>query len=250
MTIEIKYKSTAYISLIASICFHLLLIIWIVFSKSSIKNKVDVTPVFSEVFTDDNVIKKAAPVYSSIPKTAAGASITEGNSSGNNNKQGTQEIIKTSTNNPGGSGTQATANKTPLPGSNIITANGSGEGVNINSGRGNGGAGTGSGAGSGIGTYGTANAGGKELAKLPFIPRQILEVLPKNNESASGEISVHLKINTDGTVKEHKIVKNTLNNPERLNSVLKALYKSRWEAVTYKGSKVEYWIEKTYTFNK
>ena len=88
------------------------------------------------------------------------------------------------------------------------------------------------------------------MPKLPFVPRQVMEVLPKNIESAEGEISVHIRINTNGTVNEYKIIRNTTTHPECLNAVVKALNKSRWEAVSYNGGKIEYWVEKNYIFGR
>lgn len=247
MTFEIKYKPNVYLSLGISLCFHLAIILCALCFNIKIKNKTESATIFSEVLTNETIVKHSAPLYSSMPDKKTATTTSEGNAARNNNTGGTQELVKTTAANTGGSG--STVNTSPLPGSNIITADGSRESINVNSGSGKGN-GTGDGTGSGIGAYGTGNAAGGALAKLPFIPRQILEVLPQNNLSAEGEITVHLKINTEGKVKEYKIVKNTSSQPECLGSVLKAVYKSRWESVIYKGSKIEYWVEKTYTFNK
>lgn len=87
------------------------------------------------------------------------------------------------------------------------------------------------------------------LPRLPFVPRQVLEVVPeKEDDNTEGEIDLILRIGTDGSVKEHKVNSNTTNSFRYLNNVIKAAYKSRWEAVTYKGDKVEYWVEKKYSF--
>ena len=86
--------------------------------------------------------------------------------------------------------------------------------------------------------------------ELPFVPRQILEVLPQNvDKNAKGYIDLALKIGTDGHVLGHKIIDNTTGSQEILQSVLKAAYKSKWERVKINNSKIVYWIEKTYRFN-
>ena len=86
--------------------------------------------------------------------------------------------------------------------------------------------------------------------QLPFIPRQILEVLPKNQDSDfKGYIEMKLKIGTDGKVIEHKVLKNTTGSQQCLKSVITAAYKSKWEPVKIKNNKIVYWVEKTYRFN-
>ncbi len=101
---------------------------------------------------------------------------------------------------------------------------------------------------------GTSNNSGSGIAlnapELPFVPRQILEVLPQNvDKNAKGFIDLALKIGTDGHVLEHKIIDNTTGSNDILQSVLKAAYKSKWEAVKINNSHVVYWVEKTYKFN-
>lgn len=117
----------------------------------------------------------------------------------------------------------------------------------IGSGMGTGsGTGIGSGSGSGIGD---GSGWGVGYNALPFIPRQILEVLPQNVEGAKGEIILMLKISVDGSVKEHKVIYNTTDDQLCLKNTLEAAYKSRWEKIKMEGTKIEYWIEKTYKFN-
>ena len=113
-----------------------------------------------------------------------------------------------------------------------------------------------SGAGTGKGTggvdgkgYGYGSGLGKDYTPLPFVPRQILEVIPQNVEDANGEIVLLLKIGIDGIVKEHKVVMNTTGDSEVLKHVLDAAHKSRWEKIKMDGRQVEYWIEKTYRYN-
>ncbi|MCU7496950.1 MAG: hypothetical protein HF314_09120 [Ignavibacteria bacterium] len=101
----------------------------------------------------------------------------------------------------------------------------------------------------GLGGY-PKGGGIGDLPRLPFIPRQVLEVVPeKPDDNIQGEIDLILRIGTDGFVKEHRVSSNTTNSYRYLNNVIKAAYKSRWEAVTYNGGRVEYWVEKKYSFN-
>ncbi len=86
--------------------------------------------------------------------------------------------------------------------------------------------------------------------QLPFVPRQILEVLPQNVDgNAKGLIVIELKIGTDGKVIEHKVISNTTGSQKYLQSVITASYKSKWESVKIKNNNVVYWVEKTYRFN-
>jgi hypothetical protein len=108
------------------------------------------------------------------------------------------------------------------------------------------GTGIGSGKGKGIGDGSDWGVGSRSL---PFVPRQILEVLPQNIEREKGEILILLKIGKDGYVKEHKVIINTIDDPIGLRNVLEAAYKSRWEKIKIEGSQIEYWVEKKYRFN-
>lgn len=112
----------------------------------------------------------------------------------------------------------------------------------LNSGSGGIGSGSGGGIGSGQGS-------GSDYLSLPFVPRQILEVVPPNVEGVKGTIILVLKIGTDGFIKEDKIIYNTTNNAECLKNTIEAVYKSRWEQVKIEGKQIQYWIEKTYKFN-
>lgn len=107
------------------------------------------------------------------------------------------------------------------------------------------GTGIGSGNGKGIGDGSDWGLGSRSL---PFVPRQILEVLPQNVDGEKGEILLLLKIGKDGFVKEHKVIINTLDNTLGLKNVLEAAYKSRWEKIKMEGTQIEYWIEKKYRF--
>jgi hypothetical protein len=111
-------------------------------------------------------------------------------------------------------------------------------------GAGSGGIGGGKGSGMGDGS-----GSGSGYISLPFVPRQILEVVPQNVEGVKGTIILVLKIGTDGFVKEDKIIYNTTNNSECLKNTIEAAYKSRWEQIKIEGKQIQYWIEKTYKFN-
>jgi len=98
--------------------------------------------------------------------------------------------------------------------------------------------------------YGFGKGFGSGYNQLPFMPRQVLEVLPQKIEDVNGMIVLLLKINTFGNVKEHKVILNSTGNTECLQYVLVAAYKSRWESIKVEGNQVEYWIEKTYKFSE
>ena len=80
-------------------------------------------------------------------------------------------------------------------------------------------------------------------------PRQLVEVVPEEiDEEISGIIVLSLKIGIDGSILEHKVVKNSTNNA-CLQKVLKAAYSSRWEPAIFRGKAIEFWVEKTYIIN-
>ena len=91
--------------------------------------------------------------------------------------------------------------------------------------------------------------GAYEFSSLPFTPRQILEVVPKEINGAEGQVVVSLKIGEDGYVKEHKIIKDNTNKNECVKSVIASVYKSRWQPIIIEGERIEYWVEKVYKFN-
>lgn len=105
------------------------------------------------------------------------------------------------------------------------------------------------GSGYGNSNHISANNLGIDAAQLPFIPKQILEVLPSNTDGdITGYIDLRLKIGTDGRVIEHKVIANTTGSNKYLHNVIVAAYKSRWEPVKIDNNKIDYWVEKTYTF--
>ncbi len=103
--------------------------------------------------------------------------------------------------------------------------------------------------GNGIGSSNISVKNGLDAPELPFVPKQILEVLPNsNNDDITGFIDIRLKIGTDGKVIEHKVIENTTGSKQYLQSVIAAAYKSRWEPIKINNNKIVYWVEKTYTF--
>ncbi len=85
--------------------------------------------------------------------------------------------------------------------------------------------------------------------ELPYVPRQIIEVLPQVQDlKISGEIVLKLLIDTRGRMKTYRLVSNTTGNPQSVQRVLQAVRKSRWEVVRLGEQKVEYWITKRYRF--
>lgn len=88
-----------------------------------------------------------------------------------------------------------------------------------------------------------------QIEQLPFKPRQIFEVVPQKNEDVNGTISLSLKIDTLGKVINYIILKSTIDNRNCLNNVISAASKSRWQPAEINGKKVEFWVEKSYTFN-
>lgn len=96
---------------------------------------------------------------------------------------------------------------------------------------------------------GSNKTSNEKIEQLPFKPRQIFEVVPPKNEDVNGVISLSLKIDTLGNVINCIILKNTIENESCINSVISAASKSRWQPAEIDGKKVEYWVEKSYTFN-
>ena len=88
-----------------------------------------------------------------------------------------------------------------------------------------------------------------ELEGLPYMPRQVLEVLPEKTENnPKGEILLSLHIDKNGKVKAHKVISNTTQSDICLQHVIKAAYSSRWQPVIIDSNIYEYWIYKSYQF--
>jgi hypothetical protein len=101
---------------------------------------------------------------------------------------------------------------------------------------------------SGIGNSSINKTGSSSVS--PFIPRQILEVIPKKvDENIRGIIKLSLKIGKDGKVVSYIVLLNTTDCSECLKNVIAAIHKSEWEPASVNGNKIEYWIEKSYKFN-
>ena len=89
-----------------------------------------------------------------------------------------------------------------------------------------------------------------DIEGLPYIPRQILEVLPEQDDiPCQGAVSLALHIGRDGSVKNHRLLDNTTNSEICLQNILKAAYKTRWQPVILESQIYEYWIEKVYRFD-
>ncbi len=91
---------------------------------------------------------------------------------------------------------------------------------------------------------------GNELVdQYTFTPRQIKEVLPqKTVDEVQGFVKISLLIGLDGKVVKYKIISNTTGNSQCLESVLVAVYNSRWQVAFINGQKVQYWVDKIYNF--
>lgn len=86
---------------------------------------------------------------------------------------------------------------------------------------------------------------------LPYIPRQIIEVLPQVSDlKVHGEVTLKLLIGTNGKMKDYKVLSNTTGNPLCLKRVIDAARKSRWEVIHLNENKVEYWLTKQYKFGE
>lgn len=81
-------------------------------------------------------------------------------------------------------------------------------------------------------------------------PRQILEVLPEKKKfSYVGTLILKIKIDSQGKVTDHLILFNSLECEDCLSEIISAIYKSIWEPGVKEGIAMEYWVEKSYTFN-
>ncbi|APF19611.1 energy transducer TonB [Caldithrix abyssi] len=84
---------------------------------------------------------------------------------------------------------------------------------------------------------------------LPFMPRQIIEVLPQVDDlQLKGSVVLKLLIDKNGRMKDYRVLSNSTQNPLAVRRVLAAARKSRWETISLNQNKVEYWITKTYQF--
>ncbi len=87
-------------------------------------------------------------------------------------------------------------------------------------------------------------------APLTFMPRQLIEVFPRNApENVHGEVILLLNIGLDGKPTDHKLIRNSTGNEECVRASVEAAYKSTWQSAEANGRQVAYWIEKKYRFN-
>ncbi|MDP4196923.1 MAG: hypothetical protein Q8940_17865 [Bacteroidota bacterium] len=215
-----------------------------VYTSSAINSGVHEKPKGNDLSQDalKNLLSQAKMIP--VKKDPGGSSGADRTSIANNNSSNSKASINNISDN----------SLVNTSGGNKASGLGQGGSSGTETGQGNGtgnGSGDGIGNGSGINIYGTSSGGHSiGLPRLPFIPRQIVEVFPQLSEkNVAGEIVLNLRIGIDGVVKEHKTLKNTTGSIKCLSDVVLAAYKSKWQAVTYKGSKIEYWVEKSYKFN-
>lgn len=88
-----------------------------------------------------------------------------------------------------------------------------------------------------------------EVSDLPFMPRQILEVMPGGVPGSKGKIRLSLRIGRDGRVREYNVLENSTTGNDVLQEVIHAVESSLWEPVSVNNTRYEYWIEKTYIFD-
>lgn len=88
-----------------------------------------------------------------------------------------------------------------------------------------------------------------EFSALPFIPRQVLEVVPEKVNNGEGVIKLSILIGKNGMPQKHKVLKNTTNKMLCYDKVIDAVYKSKWQPIIIEGDLIEYWVEKSYLFN-
>lgn len=88
------------------------------------------------------------------------------------------------------------------------------------------------------------------FTEINYKPRQIFEVVPKfADENIKGEVNLFLQIDSEGNVKNYKILNNTLDCPDCLQKILSAINKSKWKPAIINGRKTELWVKKKYKFN-
>lgn len=84
---------------------------------------------------------------------------------------------------------------------------------------------------------------------LPYLPRQILDVVPDEiEEIKTGILKLLILVDESGTPIDHQEMFNSLEKIEYTKRIIAAIYKSKWQPVTLKGKKKRYWIEKSYEF--
>ncbi len=92
------------------------------------------------------------------------------------------------------------------------------------------------------------NTGNENVVNY-FSARQVLEVMPVKVKDFTGSIKISVLVNKDGRVKDHKILKSTIECKDCVKLVIDALYSSRWQPLLVDGKQQEFWTEKVYNFN-
>lgn len=81
---------------------------------------------------------------------------------------------------------------------------------------------------------------------LPFKPREVYLYVPEL-DGCDGEIKLSLRIGKDGEVKEHKIIRNSIDSDECEKRIIESMYKWRYMPIIIEGDRFEFWTEKTIT---
>lgn len=101
----------------------------------------------------------------------------------------------------------------------------------------------------GISSSGDAGMAEQMSKPKESIPRLLYEKLPSGGENKiTGQLQLSLKINEDGQVTDHRILSNTIDCSDCLNTIISSAYKSKWEPAMVNGKKADYWVVKSYTF--
>jgi len=87
-------------------------------------------------------------------------------------------------------------------------------------------------------------------APLPFVPRQIVEIVPStpSDSEVKGVVRLLLKINTDGRVVKEKVIQGQELGTDIVQSAIHAARQTLWEKARVRGRPVQYWVEKSYRF--
>lgn len=86
-----------------------------------------------------------------------------------------------------------------------------------------------------------------QFNSLPYKPRKSYAHVPRISD-CDGEIKLALLVGKDGRVKEHRILKNSIDSEECLQRVIDSMYKSRWMPVIIEGDRFEFWLEESVIF--
>lgn len=99
-------------------------------------------------------------------------------------------------------------------------------------------------------SVGSAEPAKQSTTPLQSMPRLIYEEVPSEGESKfNGELQLSLEIDENGRVVDHRILSNSLDCIDCLNTIIRAAYKSKWEPAVVNGKKTDFWVVKSYIFN-